>query len=368
MIKKYLARHFQFEKVFQPGNGEEEPRFMPKRKRSKSFFIFLQLLRLLPYACGAAFIVSFFYDFGADDEIIVAGQHLSLDAFVRMVSVSGLIGYSTNWIAIKMLFKPVFRRPIWGQGLIPAQKDRIVWNLAGGIHKHILNEDLIRDRITESGIIRKVNQLLIKGVESLLDDEEFIREVKAFAYTQIKSVMAKQEVRDRFTAIIDEKLDENLNKGLGGFVFQAYKKLNKKEYEAILNNILNKVPGTVVDIIEEVENEAPRITESIKSREADMESFFLRLVMDLLEKIDIRSLLSQQMAHFDEAKLEQMIWSATNEQLLYIQYLGTLLGILGGFLIWQPLFVGIAFVSIVLLLGALDIFLYRIKKDNIGSR
>lgn len=368
MLKKYIGRHFQFEKVFSGAVETSEPQFTPKRKRGKSFFIFLQFLKLLPIVCALGFGVSFFIDFKSDDELVIVGQHLSMDAFIRMISISGLIGFSTNWIAIKMLFKPVFRRPVWGQGLIPAQKDRIVWQLAGGIHKHILNEDLIRDRIAESGIIRKVNQILIKGVENLLDDPEFIREVKAIAYTQIKTTMAREDIRERFTSLIDEKLDSNINKGFGGFVFQAYKKLNKKEYEAILNNILNRIPGTVVEIIEEVEKETDNITSSIRAREADMESFFLRLIVDLLERVDIRTMLSNQMAHFDEAKLEEMIWTATNEQLLYIQYLGTLLGILGGFLIWQPLFVGMAFTALLLSLSALDFLLIRLKKNNIGKR
>ena len=368
LLKKYIGRHFRFQSVFSGEVEQGNQQFKPRRKRKRSFFFFLQLLKLLPILCALGFGLSFFVDFSSSDELVIVGQHLSMEAFIRMISISGLIGFSTNWIAIKMLFKPVFRRPIWGQGLIPAQKDRIVWQLAGGIHEHILNEDLIRARIAESGIIQKVNKILIKGVENLLDDPEFMREIKAIAYLQIKSTMAREDIRERFTSIIDEKLDANINSGFGGFVFQAYKKLNRKEYEAILNNILNRVPSVVVEIIEEVEKETDNITNSIKAREADMESFFLRLVVDLLEHIDIRTLLSKQMAHFDEAKLEKMIWSATNEQLLYIQYLGTLLGILGGFLIWQPLFVGIAFVSVLLVLTSLDFILYRIKNKNIGKR
>ncbi|MEY3444441.1 MAG: hypothetical protein RLZZ519_2722, partial [Bacteroidota bacterium] len=366
--QKYFKKHFQFDSIFKAPPTAEEQAFIAKRKRKAGFFIFLQFLRMLPITCGIAFGICFFWDFGNEDQIELFGQVLEMNAFIRMISVSGLIGFGTNWVAVKMLFKPVFKRPIWGQGLIPAHKERIVWQMAGGIHKHILNEELIRDRINESGLIPKINQILIRGVENLLDDEEFSREVKAIAYTYVKKSLAKPETRERFAGIIDEKLDENLKGGLSGFVFQAYKKLNRREYQAVIDNILNRVPGTVVNVIEEVEDEREAIAEAIRSREKDVEVFILRVVLDVLDRIDIRTLLSKQMAHFDEAKLEQLIWSATNEQLLYIEYLGTLLGIFGGLLIWQPIAMGIVFVGTFILLFLLDIILHHFKKDNIGSR
>jgi uncharacterized membrane protein YheB (UPF0754 family) len=369
MIKKYLKRHFEFNKVF--GNEaptEEEQVFIAKRRRKRGFFIFLKFLQFLPITCGAAFITSFFWDFGSNDNITVMGQVLKMEAFIRMVSVSGLIGFGTNWVAVQMLFKPVHRRPIWGQGLIPAHKERIVWQLAGGIHKHILNEELIRERITESGLIPKINQIIIRGVENLMEDPEFIREVKAVAYTHVKRSLSKPETKERLAAIIDEKLDENINRGLSGFVFKAYKKLNQKEYQAVLTNILNRVPGTVVDVIEEVEDEREAIAQAVRLREKDMEKFLLRLVVDILDRIDIRTLLSRQMAHFDEARLEKMIWTATNEQLLYIEYLGTLLGIFGGLLIWQPLVMSIVFGGLFVFLFLLDLALHQLKKESIGSR
>ena len=98
-----------------------------------------------------------------------------------------------------------------------------------------------------------------------------------------------------------------------------------------------------------------------------MEAFFSKLVLDVLERIDIQFLLSKQMAGFDEAKLEQMIWSATNEQLLYIQYLGTILGILGGLLIWQPVLMLGFFGTLLVVLLLLDLALYSLFPKKFGK-
>jgi uncharacterized membrane protein YheB (UPF0754 family) len=368
MLKKYFERHFSFDRIFEPADPAEAAAAPARRQASAGFKRMLLVLKALPYLCGLAFLTSFFFDFGPDDVIQVAGYDLHLEALLRMVSVSGLIGYGTNWVAIQMLFRPVKRRPIWGQGLIPAQKERIVWQLAGGIHRHILNEDMIRQRIEQSKLVQRVNDLVIQGVQGVLDDPEFRREIKAMVYLRLKHNLSDEETRARFSRIIDEKLNENLQGGLKGMVFKTYKRWNKNDYETVIQNLLDKVPGTVVEIIEEIEGETDAIIASLQARRGEMEDFLSRLVLDVLERIDIHALLSKQMAHFDEARLEQMIWNATNEQLRYIQDLGTLLGILGGLVIWQPAIMGGAFVGTLAVLFLLDQFLYRLKHPSRGNK
>jgi uncharacterized membrane protein YheB (UPF0754 family) len=368
MLKKYFERHFSFDRIFTPADPAEQASAPARRQVSRGFKRFLFLLSVLPYLCGAGFLLSFFIDFGPEDVLPIFGYELHLEAFLRMVTVSGLIGFGTNWVAIQMLFRPVVRRPIWGQGLIPAQKDRIVWQLAGGIHRHILNEDMIRERIEQSQLVQRVNDLLIQGVEGVLEDEEFRREIKAMVYQRLKHNLNNEETRARFSKLIDEKLDEHLQGGLKGMVFKTYKRWNKSEYDAVIQNLLDRVPGTVVEIIEEMEGETHTLITSLRARRTEMEDFLSRVVIDVLERIDIHALLSKQMSHFDEARLEQMIWNATNEQLLYIEYLGTLLGILGGLVIWQPLIMGGFFVGLMGLLFLLDQVLYRLKHKAIGNK
>ena len=51
----------------------------------------------------------------------------------RMLSVSGLIGPLSDWLAVAMLFQPRYRRPIFGQGLIWGQRERVIALLAQAI-------------------------------------------------------------------------------------------------------------------------------------------------------------------------------------------------------------------------------------------
>ncbi|MCE4600490.1 MAG: DUF445 family protein [Desulfurococcales archaeon] len=79
-----------------------------------------------------------------------------------MAVVGGLIGYVTNVVAVKMLFRP--RKPICLlhgkvciQGVIPARKDEIASRLADIASNHLLSEDakkrfsgLFRERLREA--------------------------------------------------------------------------------------------------------------------------------------------------------------------------------------------------------------------------
>ncbi len=366
MLKKYFERHFHFNQIFDEAqepskNGMSTP---PKRS-NKGLGTFISILRILPYLCLAAFVTSFFWDVGPEATFFIGPLEVTFQAIIRTVAVGGLIGYGTNWLAIQMLFRPVERRPIWGQGLIPGQRDKIIFQLSRGIHKFILSEELIQKRIHESGIIQRANEILLDGTENLLHDEEFRQEIKSLVRTHLEANMDRPEVRERIIAEIDARLEERINRGLGGFVFKTYKKLRPQEYESLMHNLLDSVPDAVIDIIQELEKETPKLTRFLKEKQEDMERFYLRLVVDILERIDIQRLLKGQMEHLDERGLEAMIRGATNKQLLYIQYLGTLLGILGGFLISNPTPVLILYTSLLGLLYVADQVIYRTQHREV---
>ncbi|MCC5440602.1 DUF445 domain-containing protein, partial [Clostridium botulinum] len=63
--------------------------------------------------------------------------------------IGGIIGYLTNWIAIKMLFRPYEEKRIFGMkvpftpGLIPKEKTRIAKSVGNAIGEHLLSSEII---------------------------------------------------------------------------------------------------------------------------------------------------------------------------------------------------------------------------------
>jgi uncharacterized membrane protein YheB (UPF0754 family) len=336
--------------------------------------VVMMALRVSPWLCMLGVAFTFTTILISESAAWLGGMGTWVKAFyqanqswlaaLNIVSISGMIGYGTNYIAIRMLFRPVLRRPIWGQGLIPSQKDRIIYTLAQGMHKHILSQELIRKRVEETGLVRKVNDLVMDGGIGLVQDQRLRYELKQFLYSVMEDWADKPAVRKEVVKIIDSQIEEKVEKGIERFIFETYKRYNRDQYEDAITKITEELPKVTMKVIERLESELDTVAAFIRMQKSNTREQIMEVFIDLLNRIDITSLLAKQMAHFDEARLEQMIWEATNEQLLYIQYLGTVLGILGGLLIWQPAVMGPVYVLGFGFLYGLDKLLYSLQRKK----
>ncbi len=364
-LKSYLRKHFPFVSALATPPAKAP---LPKTEKASlpaSMKIVLLALRLLPWLCGMVFLLSFFppFDTPFQTRITWLGMDLPLDfeGLLRTVAVSGLIGYGTNYIAIHMLFRPLVRRPIWGQGLIPAQRDRIILRLAHGMHTHVLSQELIRKRVEETGLVKRVNDLVADGTIGLLRDEEFRREIKDAFLQALEAYAAREEVKTEIKSIIDKKLEGQMDKGIRKLVLQTYKRYNREEYEAALDQLIGEIPELGAQVLARSEAQLDRLAAWIRKGKSQGAERIMEVFVKLLNSIDITDLLAKQMSYLDERKLERMVWEATNEQLVYIQNLGTFLGILGGLLIWAPLLTLGFFAIIFALLFGLDVLLFRLQ-------
>jgi uncharacterized membrane protein YheB (UPF0754 family) len=88
--------------------------------------------------------------------------------------ITGLIGWLTNWIAIRMLFRP--RQPfrfagISWQGLIPRRKEDLAFQTAEIIETEILQQHAIRNAILSVDIEPHLRGFVERMVEKKLKDK-----------------------------------------------------------------------------------------------------------------------------------------------------------------------------------------------------
>lgn len=376
-VKAYFAEHFPFEKLLgvdSPVEEQGKSSFNKQGYSSTSQKVVLFLLKITPWICGVGLLFVLGMSFGfpylnmalEDTFHLFGGEftYAQLQNLVKNITVGGLIGYGTNYLAIRMLFRPVDKRPLLGQGLIPAQKDIIIDTLAGGIQKHVLNPNLILDRIEESGLIKKLNEIIIEGTESILRDEQLRESIKNYLHENLMGYFQKEEVRKDLRDLIDKQVEKKADKGLKKWVLSTYKRVNKDDYEALIDQVIMDIPEGTMDVIARLESEIDEGITYINKQKRASELYMTRFIMKLLNKIDIKGILANQMKHFDERKLERMVWEATNEQLLYIQYLGTILGMLGGLIIWNENMVWVYLISMGAIYG-LDNLIFSLKKKKI---
>ena len=186
--------------------------------------------------------------------------------FLVMILISGAIGWITNWVAIKMLFRP-HKEINFGlfkiQGLIPKRRAEIGSGIA-----NIIQNELIS----------------VKDVISNIDREEFSK---------------------RLNALIDEVLDKNLKK----------KVKEKFPFLQIFftDKIAKDVGNTIKDIIM-----------------GNQEKIFEIFSNYAEENIDFEVIISDKISNFSLDKLEEIITFLAKKELKHIEVIGAILGMLIG--------------------------------------
>ena len=353
LLARYISRHLPpLPKA--SGPVQEPPRSVGAHAR------LLPFLQIIPWLLGLLFALSFVWDFpGA--VISAFGYTLGLEGLLRILSVSGLIGFFTNWLAITMLFNPRERRPIFGQGLIPAQRERVIFRLAKAVSEELINEQIIKAKIEESGIISKYRDVTLAVTRGVVEDPEFRQELKALTSGYLETVLGSEEVRRRIAEFLGEKLEEFAGRGFTGFALRAYRFLNEDDFQRRIETAVHELPSNLDTALDELDALLDRIPEKIEARSEDIERWVTRVVLGFVENLDVYDIIVSNIERYDERKLEALIKTTSNEQLNYIKYLGGVLGCIGGLVIWRPFLALGLFVAVGGLLFAIDEVLFRRK-------
>lgn len=142
--------------------------------------------------------------------------------FVLMVTIGGLIGYITNKVAIKMLFRPINPVRILFfkvQGVFPKRKDIMAERLADTVEKELLSKDDIFDSLITDENISKVKEKL-KVVLALKAKDM----VPSFVL-----MMMNDSIENMISNFIDKEGDEMFNSLFQDFKNEGTDSLNIKE-------------------------------------------------------------------------------------------------------------------------------------------
>ena len=186
--------------------------------------------------------------------------------FLIMIIISGAIGWITNWVAIKMLFRP-HKEINFGlfkiQGLIPKRRAEIGTGIA-----NIIQNELIS----------------VKDVISNIDRVEFSKILND---------------------LIDDVLDKNLKKKV------------KEKFPLLQMFFSDKVAKDVGNTIKDIVMENQEKIFEIFSNYAE-------------ENIDFEVIISDKISNFSLDKLEEIITLLAKKELKHIEVIGAVLGVLIG--------------------------------------
>lgn len=164
---------------------------------------------------------------------------------ILLVCVGGVIGYTTNRLAIKMLFRPVNPVRILFftiQGVFPKRKDQMAVSLAGIIEKELLSTEVIMDKILSPEKIDElkgiVKESLGSKVESMLPPM-----VKMFMGSN-PSEMINNLIDKEGDGILDGLIEDIKEKGMNDLnVYEIVKEkidsLDFVEFEKIIFGLMS---------------------------------------------------------------------------------------------------------------------------------
>ena len=351
LFSKYIKRHLP--EPATPKTAIPEPPRMVG-----SYAKLLPLLSFIPWFLIGLFVFSAFWDFPGYS-LSIFGREYLLEGLIRILSVSGLIGFLTNWLAITMLFNPRERRPLFGQGLIPAQRDRVIFRMASTISEELINAEIIKQKIEESGIIQKYREIALSVTKSVVEDEEFRTELKSMIASYTEQVIGSEEVRNKIIELIIQKIEEYAGQGIGGLALKTYRLINEEDFQRRIEGAVTELPEALDTFLDEFDHLLDIVPEKIEARSEDIEKAASRMVISFVENLDLYAMITTNMQRYDDKKLEELLKRATNEQLNYIKYLGGILGCIGGFVIWQPATALIVLGLVGGVLYGVDVILYQ---------
>jgi uncharacterized membrane protein YheB (UPF0754 family) len=336
----------------------------PENAEAEKTSIRNRLLYIIPWLLLTAFIVSFFYDLDGFERQIF-GYSVQFDSFIRIVSVSGLIGFLTNWIAITMLFRPQTNRPILGQGLIPAQKDKIAEKLSNAVNKNLINPDQIKEKLVRSGALTKVVSNVELSIRDLTKNEAFKDELFVVLTESVNEYLQNPEVKEKITTLLLQNIESSFQeKSFEQYAFKIYNKLRSDQIRKIIDNAISSIPKTIYQRKEDFDDILHSIPNEISNNRSNIELFLIQGIYDIMHRIDLKSIIQDNLNNYDEGRLEDLIRDSTIDQLNYIKYLGAVLGVLGGLVIWNPILALIGLTSIGLLLIFTDVLLMQFQKNE----
>lgn len=169
------------------------------------------------------------------------------DQIIRLallIVIGGLIGYVTNKVAIKMLFRPVNPVKILFitiQGVFPKRKDKMAVSLADIIEKELLTKEVIMEKILNKEKIADLKELVKESLSSKVVDmippmvKMFVKDPESM----INDLIDKEgdQILDGLIEDIKEKGLNNLN--IHEIVKDRVDSLDFVEFEKIIFGLMS---------------------------------------------------------------------------------------------------------------------------------
>ena len=308
--------------------------------------------------------------------------------------LGGLIGYITNDIAIRMLFRPHKAKYLFGihipftPGIIPKEKGRIAEAIGGVISENLMNNEVLEKYLLSDEMIGKVRSAVEEFISTQQQNQESVArflghylskdEIDSIAQNINQSItkqtyekLADSPVGDKVAHIaidhVAQKLTidgaQELLSGIGGalgglkgmaaglfggnivakflgmlrepaehFLAKNINTMLRDNGEEIVSNMIGGEVDNFLNkpVCKLLEGREEQLAQTVDTIESIYRSIITEHLPKILESIDISKIVRERINEMDVNETEKLIFQVMDKELKAIVWLGALLGLLMG--------------------------------------
>lgn len=308
--------------------------------------------------------------------------------------LGGVIGYITNDIAIRMLFRPHTAKYISGihipftPGIIPKEKGRIAEAVGGVISENLMNKEVLEKYLLSEDMVGKVRSAVKEFISTQQRNDETVvqflghylskEEIDTFAQNINQSItkqtyekLADSSVGEKVAHIaidhVAQKLTidgaQELLSGIGGalgglggmaaglfggnivakflgmlrdpaehFLAKNINTMLRDNGEEIVSNMIG---GEVDNFLNKpvsklLEGHEEQLAQAVNTIESIYRSIITEHLPKILQSIDISKIVRERINEMDVNETEKLIFQVMDKELKAIVWLGALLGLVMG--------------------------------------
>ena len=315
-------------------------------------------------------------------------------SYILAPALGGIIGYITNDIAIRMLFRPHKAKYIMGvhvpftPGIIPKEKGRIADAIGGVISENLMNKDVLERYLLSDDMVSKVRLSVEEFIETQKHNPETVKEflghylsddeiatisqnvnesITKQTYTKLSDASVGEKVAHIAIDHVAEKLSidgaQELLAGLGGamrgiggmaaglfggnivarflgmlrepaehFLANNLNTMLKNNGEEIVSNMIGSEVDNILNkpVCKLLEGHDEQLEQAVNTVESIYRTIINEHLPKILDSIDISKIVRERINEMDVNETEKLIFQVMDKELKAIVWLGALLGLVMG--------------------------------------
>ena len=281
--------------------------------------------------------------------------------------LGAVIGYCTNWIAVKMLFKPLEPIKVFGRtlpftpGVIPKNRGRIAAACGKAVGETLLTEDDLKaafigqqtkekvtDALYEKMTAEEFTEMTVEGIGIEVIGEEKLDDVKgtvsAYLIERISKVLSEIDYCSVITDVGGRFVREKLNNPMISMMLNdnVIASFAAPAADSIREYIAGEGREKISEIsTKEIDNicgmnigntiSSPDNKELIKTVIGEIyEKAVTKVIPLILHEINIGRIVEEKICSMDMKFVEELILSIMKNELDYVVRLGALIGLVIG--------------------------------------